>query len=199
MPQGRGKIEKFFQYVDRSFKPEAYALIASGKLCTLEELNNYFWAWLEVYHQKPHGSLKKTPKERFEEDQTPLRKLDPLRVRQSFLWQEKRRVDKTGCFTLDGNTYEVSAALVRRQITVRYDPYDLSVIQVFYGGEAYPDAEPLDLRKPRHRDLGQVSRTPTITTNLNFLELAKRQYDEELRKRLGAMRFPCPKEEETAK
>jgi putative transposase len=199
MPQGRGKIEKFFQYVDRSFKPEAYALIASGKLCTLEELNNYFWAWLEVYHQKPHGSLKKTPKERFEEGQTPLRKLDPLRVRQSFLWQEKRRVDKTGCFTLDGNTYEVSAALVRRQITVRYDPYDLSVIQVFYGGEAYPDAEPLDLRKPRHRDLGQVSRTPTITTNLNFLELAKRQYDEELRKRLGAMRFPCPKEEETAK
>ena len=77
-------------------------------------------------------------------------------------------------------------------------PYDLSVIQVFYGGEAYPDAEPLDLESPPPGP-GQVSRTPTITTNLNFLELAKRQYDEELRERLGAMRFPCPKEEETAK
>ncbi|MEX2372826.1 MAG: DDE-type integrase/transposase/recombinase, partial [Dehalococcoidia bacterium] len=98
MPEGRGKIEKFFQFVDKSFKPEAYALIASGKLSTLEELNQYFWAWLEIaYHQKPHGSIKRTPKERFEGDQTPLRRLDPLKVRQSFLWQEKRRVDKTGC------------------------------------------------------------------------------------------------------
>jgi transposase InsO family protein len=34
MPEGRGKIEKFFQYVDKSFKPEAYALIVSGRLCT---------------------------------------------------------------------------------------------------------------------------------------------------------------------
>ena len=51
MPQGRGKIEKLFQYVDRSFKPEAYALIASGRLSTLDELNDYFWAWLEIYHR----------------------------------------------------------------------------------------------------------------------------------------------------
>lgn len=198
MPQGRGKIEKLFQYVDRSFKPEAYALIASGRLSTLDELNDYFWAWLEIYHQKPHGSLKKTPKERFEEDQTPLRRLDPLKIRQSFLWQEKRRVDKTGCFSLGGNTYEVSAALIRRQITVRYDPYDLGVVQVFYDGQAYPDAEPLDLRQPRHRDLGQAPQPPAITTNLNFLELAKRHYDEEQRKKLGAMRFPRPQKEETA-
>ena len=197
MPEGRGKIEKFFQFVDRSFKPEAYALIASGKLSTLEELNKYFWAWLEIYHQKPHGSLKKTPKERFEEDRTPLRRLDPLKVRQSFLWQEKRRVDKTGCFTLGGNIYEVSAALIRRLITVRYDPYDLSVIQVFHEGESYPDAQPLDLRQPRHRDLGRATQVSVPPTGLNLLELAKRQYDEEQRKRLGAMRFPrLPKEDQ---
>ncbi len=197
-PQGRGKVEKLFQYVDRSFKPEAYALIASGKLRTLDELNNYFWAWLEVYHQKPHGTLKKTPKERFEEDQTPLRRLDPLKVRQSFFWQEKRRVDRTGCIPLGGNTYEVSAALTGKQVVVRYDPYDLSVIQVFHQSQAYPDAQPLDLRQPHHRDLGQATGNPPKVgaTGLNLLELAKRQYDEEQRKRLGAMRFPRPVEED---
>lgn len=194
-PEGRGKIEKFFQYVDKSFKPEAYQLIVSGKLSTLEELNNYFWAWLEIYHQKPHGSLKKSPKERFGSDQTPLRKLDPMKVRQSFFWQEKRRVDKTGCFTLGSNTYEVSAALIGKQVVVRYDPYDLGVVQVFHGGEAYPDAQPLDLRQPRHRDLGQAAQVPVPQTGPNLLELAKRQYDEEQRKRLGAMRFPRPAKE----
>ena len=171
--------------------------MASRKLSAIEELNKYFWAWLEVaYHQKPHGSLKKAPKERFEEDQTPLRRLDPLKLRQSFLWQEKRRVDKTGCFTLATNTYEVNASLIRRLITVRYDPYDLShppsvgPRQVFYEGEAYPDAQPLDLRQPRHRDLGRATHVSVPPTGLNLLELAKRQYDEEQRKRLGAMRFP---------
>lgn len=188
-PQGRGKVEKFFQYVDRSFKPEAYALIVSGQLTTLEQLNQYFWAWLEVaYHQKPHGALKQTPKDRFESDPTPLRRLDPFRVRQSFLWQEQRRVDKTGCFTLDGNIYEVSAALVRRTITIRYDPYSLDLVQVWRGAEQYPDAQPVNLQRIRHRDLTAPVPAP-VSTGLNLLELAKRQYEEEKRQRLGEMRF----------
>jgi transposase InsO family protein len=198
-PQGRGKVEKFFQYVDRSFKPETYALIAAGKITTLEQLNEYFCAWLEVaYHRKVHGVLKQTPKDRFESDPTPLKRLDPFRVRQVFLWQEKRRVDKTGCFTLDGNTYEVSAALVRRTITVRYDPYDLSLIQVWVGNEQYPDAQPLDLQRTRRREVSQS--TPILTTpsiSISLLELAKRQYEEIKRQKLGEMRFPRVEEEKT--
>jgi hypothetical protein len=61
-------------------------------------------------------------------------------------------VSKTSLVTLGGNIYEVSAALVRHTITIRYDPYDLGSIQVRYEGEAYPDAKPLDLRQPRHRE-----------------------------------------------
>jgi hypothetical protein len=185
--------------VDRSFKPEAYALIASGKISILQQLNEYFWAWLEVaYHRKVHGVLKQTPKDRFESDSTPLRRLDPFKVRQAFLWQEKRRVDKTGCFTLDGNTYEVSAALARRTITVRYDPYDLSLVQVWLGNEQYPDAQPLDLQRTRRREVSQptpVAATPPVSMSL--LELAKRQYEEERRQKLGGMRFPRLEEEKT--
>ncbi len=191
VPQGRGKIEKFFQYVDRSFKPEAYALITSGRLVTIEELNEYFWSWLEIaYHQKVHGTLKKTPKERYEEDETPLRMFDPLKIRQTFFWQEKRRVDKTGCISLEGNTYEVSASLIGKHVVIRYDPYDLVQIQVAYQGQHYPEARPLDMTQPRHRDLGQLPEMPAEPSGLNFLELAKRRYEEEQRQKLGPMRFP---------
>lgn len=52
-PQGRGKQEKFFRFVDLSFVPEAYALIEQGKIQTLTDLNRFFAAWLEIaYHQK---------------------------------------------------------------------------------------------------------------------------------------------------
>jgi hypothetical protein len=112
-------------------------------------------------------------------------------VRQSFLWQQQRRVDKTGCFTLDGNIYEVSAALTRRSVTIRYDPYSLDLIQVWHGKEQYPDAEPVNLQRTRHRDLGQPLPPPTqASTGLNLLELAKRQHDEDTRQKLGEMRFP---------
>jgi hypothetical protein len=117
-------------------------------------------------------------------------------VRQIFLWQEQRRVDKTGCFTLDGNTYETAATLVRRTITVRYDPYDLSRIQVWYGKEQYPDAQPLDLQRPRRREVGQSPPLPAASSlSMNLLELAKVRYQEQRRQELGEMRFPRPEEE----
>jgi|GEM_PF-4131665 hypothetical protein len=34
-----------FRFVDTSFKSEAYQLIEQGKLTTLEQLNQKFWAW----------------------------------------------------------------------------------------------------------------------------------------------------------
>lgn len=196
-PEGRGKVEKFFQFVDRSFKPEAYELITRGKLTSIEQLNEYFWSWLEVsYHQRPHGAFKQTPRLRFESDLTPLKRLDPFRLRQSFLWQEERRVDKTGCISLEGNIYEVNASLSRRTVTVRYDPYSLDLIQVWHGKEQYPDAQPINLQRTRHRDLGQPAPVPApVSTGLNLLELTKRQHEEDKKKALGEMRFPRLTEE----
>lgn len=52
-PQGRGKIERFFRSVDQSLVPEAQALVATGRLTSLAELNEFFWAWLEVASNSP--------------------------------------------------------------------------------------------------------------------------------------------------
>lgn len=61
-PQGRGKLEKWFQLVDRSFLPEALPLIDKGQLRTLDQLNELFWAWLEVgYHQRLHTQPRPRP------------------------------------------------------------------------------------------------------------------------------------------
>ncbi|MBS3949435.1 MAG: hypothetical protein KGZ53_02040 [Peptococcaceae bacterium] len=39
-PEGRGKIERLFRFVDTSFKHEAYLQIENGRLSTLSELNS---------------------------------------------------------------------------------------------------------------------------------------------------------------
>ncbi|MEK3885675.1 Mu transposase C-terminal domain-containing protein [Paenibacillus sp. PL2-23] len=96
-----------------------------------------------------------------------------------FLWEETRKVDKTGCIRLDGNTYEVDSDLVRRTVTLRYDPFDLSELQVWDGEQQYADAVPVELNNKRSRKaaaaaLDGVPETPADET-LSFLALAERK------------------------
>lgn len=199
-PQGRGKIERFFRYVESSFLPEARPLIQSGQLTTLDQLNDLFWAWLEVaYLNRRHGVTKQTPRERFESDPEPLRRIDPTDLREVFLWEEERTVDQTGCFSLYGNEYEVDSALARRKVLLRYDPYDLSQIQVWHEGKRFADAAVVQLRRPHHQAVAAPEPAPVPpATGLNFLTLSKKQHDAERKARLGQTsyaRLVAPKED----
>lgn len=149
-PQGRGKLEKFFGYVERSFRPEAELCVKQGKITSLAELNQYFSAWLEtMYHQRVHSTLKKRPAVVLE-THGPLRLVDPQVLDQAFLWSYTAKADKTACISVQGNTYEVEPGLARQQVELRYDPFDLSEIQVWLDGKRYANATPLKLR--RHTD-----------------------------------------------
>ena len=66
-PQAKGKLEKFFQLVERSFKSEAELLIGQGKILDLTTLNNLFTIWLErFYNRRVHSATKQTPLSRWE-------------------------------------------------------------------------------------------------------------------------------------
>lgn len=189
-PQGRGKIEKVFRFVDQSFLPEAQALIRSGELRTLDQLNELFWAWLDVaYLNRIHSATKQTPRERFETDTEPLRRVDPVTLRAIFLWEEQRTVDKTGCLSLHGNTYEVDAGLVRQQVLLRYDPYDLTQIQVWHADKQFADATPVQLRRQRHKGVEPAEPAAPAPTGLNYLTLAKQQHAKNKQAELGRMSY----------
>jgi putative transposase len=188
-PQGRGKIEKLFRFVDQSFVPEAQALIDRGDLRTVEQLNELFWAWLDVaYLNRMHGVTKQTPKERFEQDTEPLRRIDPVALQEVFLWEEHRHVDKTHCFSLHGNTYEVDPALARQRVLLRFDPYDLTQIQVWHADRRYADATPFRLRNPRHRGV-EPAEVPVVTVGLNYLELAQQEHAAAKQRETGRMSY----------
>nr|WP_261381620.1 DDE-type integrase/transposase/recombinase [Paenibacillus cremeus] len=97
-PQGRGKIERFFQFVDTSFRPEVQAAMSAGGMTTLDELNEAFQAWLEAYyHERKHGGTNESPRGRFERDRTAGKRPSLLELNEVFLWEERRTVNKTGC------------------------------------------------------------------------------------------------------
>jgi transposase InsO family protein len=141
-PEGKGKIERWFHTVQSSFYPEA----KRANITTLEELNQFFWGWLEKHYQtREHASLGTTPRARWEADAHRMRPVDPASLVDLFLWEETRRVNKTGCFPLKGNEYAVEEHLVGKKVQVRYDPFDLSRVRVYLDGRFLQTTEPFKL------------------------------------------------------
>ena len=183
-PQGRGKQEKFFRFVDQSFVPEAYDLIEQGKIQTLDDLNRFFTAWLEVaYHQKVHNTFKQRPTDRYHKCEHTIRRIPPHELMEIFLLEETRKVDKTNCISLMGMIYEVEPGFAGEEIQLRFDPYDMSVIQVWKEGNRLKDARILQklsmqrakAKEPVEKPV-QIAPLNTPKTGLNYVELAYEKY-----------------------
>jgi len=188
-PQARGKLERFFRTVEESFFPELRLV----EVNTLDELNRLFWAWLEQsYHHHVNRETGQTPAARFSKGPGEIRMLDPMRVREIFLWRAKRRVDSTCTFTFQGNRYEVDPRLARRVIEIRYDPFDLSEISVWWQGQCFGYAIPHLLQRQYDR---AVTLPPTpenprpALPPVSFLKVLEEKHREELKARIGRISF----------
>ena len=118
---------------------------ALAKFESLSHLNMAYRAWLEEsYQHDGHSQIGGlTPMEAFQRDGKRVRFATPEECYDAFLHEETRLVDKTGCFSLSGITFEAGAALARKKVDLRFDPFDLSVVEVWHGGEKLLEAGPL--------------------------------------------------------
>ena len=139
----KGKIERFFQKVRRSFPDPLMELSPPGSLAAL---NEDFLAWAEDrYNQREHGAFGDTPLRRFMESSSHLRTL-PEDSRALFRFHCTRRVKKDGTFSLNGVRFETVPGLVGRKVTVAYDLHAPDRVYVYCDGTAFGRAVPLDLK-----------------------------------------------------
>lgn len=182
-PAGRGKIERLFRFIDTSFKPEAYEQIQNGRITSLEQLNEALAAWVDgYYHQRVHGSTGQTPANRLAASMRQPRRKTIAVLTEIFQWEEERKVDKTGCVQLNGNTYEVDLDLVGQKVCLRYDPFDLQHIQVWWQEKRYPNTRLIDLQRNFHSRVPkpvQPKATKEKDNQLSFFELAEQKRREQ--------------------
>src|SRR5690606_8741066 len=184
-PEGKGKIERFWQNVDSEFLLE----LEKSKVTTLDELNERFWAWLEeVYHRRVHSSTEATPIARFATcDPKPLE--NPERLAELFLWREKRSVDKTGCIQFQNNKYQVEEGLEGRKVEVRFHPLHLERLQVWAGDQRFADALPIDLHNPTMKSVNPRHTTPQQAPPSMYLETLVRQHNERKQRVISPLRL----------
>lgn len=189
-PEGKGKQERFFLTVRLQFLPE----VETSEIASLAELNESFWAWLElVYHCREHSETGQTPLERYQAGLQQVRPADPEVLRKAFLWREFRQVRKNATLDLQGNTYQVDPSLSGRKLELRFDPFDLSHLELFLDGNPIGKASVLIQNKQRHisveRLATQPPEPPRPKSSLDYLTALRTQYLEQQRKAAGPLQF----------
>ena len=189
-PNTKGKIERFFGTVRSQFLPE----VESAKLATLDELNASFQAWVElIYHQAVHSETSQAPLARFQSGLTQItvRQADPRQLREAFLWREKRTVTRTAAVSLQGNRYSAEPLLAGQQVELRFDPFELSEVEVWQNSHFVGQAQVVKLERERHLALDRVP-PPTqeaSSTHVDFLAALRAEHQALLAKELGTISF----------
>ncbi len=120
-PQGKGKIERWFETV----RAQLLTRLTAEDTANLAALNRRLAAWVEgEYHHTPNRGLAGlTPLEQWAQRAEGVRFPEPtLDLDDLFLFEAKRKVQQDRTVSLNGVVYEVDAALVGETVLLRLDP-----------------------------------------------------------------------------
>jgi len=162
IPQGRGKIERFFRNVRDSFLQRL-----SAAPQTLENLNEQFSSWLDLYHNREHGTTGQTPLQKYTADMASVRPA-PANIESYFREKEERVVRRDRTVQIGGKFYEVPQGLIGKKVELRFFTADPQKIEVFLQQHSHGFARLMDaqMNASLGRDLassgGQVGEKKTI-------------------------------------
>jgi len=201
----KGKCEKYHQRVDEFLREFALEPVK-----TLPELNRKFAVYLdEGYTHDPHGALaleerdphtgellakkERTPYQAYMEDPAKVRYVSSIECRDAFLWEEHRTVDKSGCISFKGVAFDVGVALIGRRVDVRYDPFDISVIEVWHGGKFQRKAEKLYIPEFAPAPEANPAKPAAKPTHSRLLKVYEEKNKVREKQRNGALDFRSAK------
>src|SRR2546425_5578544 len=132
-PEGRGKIERFF----RSVREQFLASLDPKVLLSIQQLNERMWHWLDtVYHRREHSASASTPLLRWQRDIEQVRQLPPATdLRRLFFHRVDRLVRRDSTFLLKNRFFEAPSHLAGKRIEVRFDPLDLTQLEIYSEGQ----------------------------------------------------------------
>lgn len=118
-PTAKAKIERWF----RTMKDQWMAFLDIRDFHSLEELRGNLFAWVQLYNNTPHASLKgKTPQERFFSEPELIHRLSQEQLDRNFLLEIERRVSADSVIVIDQVEYEVDCRFAKQRIRLRYSP-----------------------------------------------------------------------------
>lgn len=105
-------------------------------------------------------------------------------------------MDKSGCIKFEGVVFDVGVALIRRRVDVRYDPFNISVIEIWHDGKFQRKAEKLYIPEFAPRQADGPTTPPRKPTGSRLLRIYEEKNKEREKQRNCALSFSNQEEEE---
>jgi hypothetical protein len=136
-----------FGNVSQRFMP----LFRQEQITGLNELNSFFWQWLErEYHRKEHSALGMSPLDRYLSQMSEVKMVeDPAALKVLFLKREYRIVRHDGTISLKGRLFEVPPLFIGQRIELRHDE-ELKQVDIFAEGKKIAEAKAVNLADNAH-------------------------------------------------
>lgn len=151
VPQGKGKIERWFRTCRMRFMPHVKDNLP------LEVLNWSLEEWIKTdYQSKPHDSTGQSPMERFIKKIELIRKA-PASLNDFFRVKLLRKVANDRTVSLNGKLFEAPVELIGRTITLLVDTDKEERVEAFFKEKSFGFLIPVDrhinsrIRRERHQ------------------------------------------------
>jgi putative transposase len=155
IPEGRGKIERFFRTVRMQLIPTL------PESLSLERLNELLILWLDDdYHKRIHSSTGQPPIERYLAGLSLVRSA-PKDLRDYFRIAVRRKVAKDRTVTLAGCSFEAPVGLIGQTVTLLYHERDCERVEIFMDDVSKGFLVRLDLAAN-----ARVRRSANLTTEI---------------------------------
>lgn len=186
-PQGRGKQERLNRYIRERFLTE----IEHTGIDSLAELNDRFDAWAEqVANRRRHAETNEVPIDRWQT--RPIVIPDAARIVAAFRWTATRKVTTTATISLEGNTYAVDPGLVGQRVEVRYDPEDLTKLDVFHNDRPAGIATPFTIGRHVAKQVPQAARPAPEATGIDYLGMVRAAHEDDTIGTIHFRNIPLP-------
>lgn len=184
-PEGRGKIERFFETVRLQFLVE----VEAHPPADIAELNRLFVAWVEsVYHRRNHSETNEPPIERLLKGDPP-RLPTPDELHEAFLWSEVRTVTKTATISLHSNVFQVDAALVGSKVEAIFDPFDLTSVEIRFQGRPMGNGVPFAIHRHSHPQARPDAAPVPAPTGIDYLAMVADRHEAEIAAAIGGIDY----------
>lgn len=130
-PQSKGKVERF----NRSMKDRWMNTINWNEIESLEDLNNKLETYITEYNKTVHTTTNKTPADMYFEADFEARTITKEDADIKFRHTITRKVNNTGCISIEKRKYELDYSLAGKKVDVTYDPWNPEII--YYNEKAY--------------------------------------------------------------
>lgn len=125
IPEGRGKIERFFLTVRKQFLPTLPVSLS------LERINELLTEWIDGdYHKRVHSSTGQTPIARYLAKIALIRPA-PKDLHDYFRVAVRRKVAKDRTITLLGRNFEAPVGLIGQTVTLLFHERDPERVEIF--------------------------------------------------------------------